>query len=697
MRQSQKVPSTPGGESIDIAFPFNRPPSLQQHPGVLFREVERRLLRELEIDDSTTFVDLAKIFRAYIREHVDGPYTLQQLRTLPALAHLGMALSERCYNTATVAALLWCRIDFSASSHEEERYGVNESRSLACEIIAVDALSCLSEVDLVQYLCYEAPVDDDDQDNTGDESDVENSGLLSGDVNGSDSMRDQDLAPGFAGLNALEMAIVAEAKYFISMRTVQRVVDGIWSGHIVFWESLNVTGRKKAHIYNPKKADPFSRLRAPRYQKVFEALFFSVLLGLYYAVLIERNPTRLTLTEGSLILFFLAFAYDEFSQWADAGTMFYVADIWSWLDLAAICMFTAHLICRIIGLVKRSEEIIDNSFDILSLTALILVPRLCSLLSLHPYFGVLIPCLKQMTKDSMKFGVLVVILYVGFLSTFTILGRDNFTLGEMSILMLRVFFGATGVGFDAMKAISPILGPPLMFIFVVLTNILLITSLISLLSNSLNTLMDNAREEYLFMYSTFVLESVTSNRLTHFYPPLNLIPLFLLRPLRLFLSSEQLRGVRILLLKLTHFPFVAAIMAFEHLTSTSKSATRRSFFGPGHHGSHSASGRSSVLSSQVQRRRSQADKGVTNRRAPLQGRDPENRPNDGSTTGQFTPRILENDRVERSQAMDRQFERPGDSGPSVDNAEMRRLKDMLEVLTLKVDTLLATKNTQTVA
>lgn len=33
--------------------------------------------------------------------------------------------------------------------------------------------------------------------------------------------------------------------------------------------------------------------------------------------------------------------------------------------------------------------------------------------------------------------------------------------------------------------ISPILGPPLMFIFVCLTNILLITSLISLLSNSL--------------------------------------------------------------------------------------------------------------------------------------------------------------------------------------------------------------------
>lgn len=133
---------------------------------------------------------------------------------------------------------------------------------------------------------------------------------------------------------------------------------------------------------------------------------------------------------------------------------------------------------------------------------------------------------------------------------------------------------------------------------------------------------------------------------------------------------------------------VAAIMAFEHMTS-SNLASRRSFYGPGHIGSHTASGRSSVLSSQVQRRR--IISGVTNRRAPLQGRDPENRPND-PPSGQFTPVLTENDRVERSKAMDRQFERPGDAGPAIDNAEMRRLKDMLEVLTLKVDTLLASKN-----
>ena len=45
--------------------------------------------------------------------------------------------------------------------------------------------------------------------------------------------------------------------------------------------------------------------------------------------------------------------------------------------------------------------------------------------------------------------------------------------------------GAMQDNADVTWQISPILGPPLMFIFVCLTNILLITSLISLLSNSL--------------------------------------------------------------------------------------------------------------------------------------------------------------------------------------------------------------------
>jgi len=104
-----------------------------------------------------------------------------------------------------------------------------------------------------------------------------------------------------------------------------------------------------------------------------------------------------------------------------------------------------------------------------------------------------------------------------------------------------------------------------MLIFVTMTNILLITSLISILSDSFSKVIAHAREEYIFVYSVYVLEASTSNRLTHFYPPLNVIPLVLIRPLRLFLTAEQLRSTRIALLKTTHLPIVAIIYFWERL------------------------------------------------------------------------------------------------------------------------------------
>lgn len=61
------------------------------------------------------------------------------------------------------------------------------------------------------------------------------------------------------------------------------------------------------------------------------------------------------------------------------------------------------------------------------------------------------------------------ILYVGFLTTFSFLGRENFTVNQMAWLLIRVFFGAPYDGLDAAGTISPIFGPTLMLVFVILT------------------------------------------------------------------------------------------------------------------------------------------------------------------------------------------------------------------------------------
>jgi hypothetical protein len=68
---------------------------------------------------------------------------------------------------------------------------------------------------------------------------------------------------------------------------------------------------------------------------------------------------------------------------------------------------------RIVGLTTSNAATIDLAYDVLGLEALFLVPRIFALLSLNRYFGTLIPCLKEMTKDFVKFLSLVVILYLG--------------------------------------------------------------------------------------------------------------------------------------------------------------------------------------------------------------------------------------------------------------------------------------------
>ncbi|EHY53055.1 hypothetical protein HRR83_006104 [Exophiala dermatitidis] len=592
------------------------------------------------IDPEESFSDVVFKLSTYISKAIDAAYTYEQLRTTVAgqsLRPLIANLSEECHHPAVVAALLAARYLFTNDSGHIDA-ALNESRGLACELVAWQFLTFLSEKELIDYLLYELP-ECPEEHNSSPES-PENHPNRAGGHDGSDErapllrshsslhdglrppkrasisytrgtangFRDEDPADTagmnleelMAGMNALEIAAIGDAKKFLSQTPVQKIVEDIWNGDVIFWESLSVHAVKKPRAYNKRVADPFTRLRVPKYQKAFQIAFFLSFLLLYYAVLVERNPQHITPTEILLYIWIAAYAYDEIGEVMDAGLMFYQVDFWSLWDLGIIGVSAAFVVTRVIGLVRDSDYITDMAFDILSMVALFLVPRIFSVMSLNPYFGSLIPVLKEMTKAFCKFMPVIIVLYLGFLTTFTMLARDRMTLNEMSWMLIKVFFGSSYLGFDMAVKISPVFGYPLMLIFVCLTNILLITSLVSLVSNSLTEVMAHAREEYLFQYSIYVLESSTSNRLTYFMPPLNLFPLTILRPLRLFFPSEDVRRIRIFVLKVTHIPFVAMIWAYEnsrgivsrrhstlskapHLTTRPLSAGQFSFDSPRDH------------------------------------------------------------------------------------------------------------------
>jgi len=337
------------------------------------------------IDRTESFSNVVAKLSTYIIKAIDAAYTYEQLRTTVVgqnLKPLISSLSDECHHPAVVAALLAARYRFS--SGDEDDGGLSESRALACELVAWQFLTFLSEKELIDYLLYELPKGEghggvsaegpsghDRASTRQDEVAVESTALLGSRPTDYDVLRppkrdtfsateqaeievenasspdsEEEFSESMAGMNALEIAAIGNSKKFLSQKPVQKIVTDIWNGDVIFWESLSVHAVKKARSYNKRVADPFTRLRVPKYQKAFQIAFFILFLVLYYAVLVERNPDHLTPTEILLYIWIAAFAYDEFGEFMDAGVMFYSTDFWSLWDIAIICTGAAFLVAR---------------------------------------------------------------------------------------------------------------------------------------------------------------------------------------------------------------------------------------------------------------------------------------------------------------------------------------------------------------
>jgi hypothetical protein len=265
--------------------------------------------------------------------------------------------------------------------------GLSDARANACEIVAWRFLTRLSERDVVEFCLYEIPDPRDKGDAFVDEEcavqseDNERTSLLGRSPAPSESphgpdhqmdvrrnpmrrsqllesvskltmsrhatdIEDQEGDPTapFIHLNALEIAAIADAKRFLSQHIVQKIITGIWNGDIIFWDRLSASSKKKPRFYNPHAADPFSRLRVPKYLKAYEVAFFSGFLLLYYGVLIEQNRYAITSLEIALYIWFAAFFYDEVSEYIDAGSIFYAADVWNLFDMIMIAIGIVYFI-----------------------------------------------------------------------------------------------------------------------------------------------------------------------------------------------------------------------------------------------------------------------------------------------------------------------------------------------------------------
>jgi len=278
-----------------------------------------------------------------------------------------------------------------------------------------------------------------------------------------------------ARISTFEIAIRAQAKRFLAHPLVVQQLEAIWAGTIVFHSAADSLHRKpnksearrsrgygsigqhssgtatparvptaftnnpalvrrSVTLYDPRDASLFklSRLRVPRYRQVFSTLSFAIMLALFLAVLADRS---LHITPLEVVFWFWSAGYmlDEVVGFSEQGFGLYIMSVWNAFDLGILLLFFIYYFLRLYGVLipdARRHTLANMAYDVLASSAILLFPRLFSVLDHYKYFSQLLIAFRMMAQDMVAILVLIVICCSGFFVAFTLSFSDDKTDGS---------------------------------------------------------------------------------------------------------------------------------------------------------------------------------------------------------------------------------------------------------------------------
>ena len=333
--------------------------------------------------------------------------------------------------------------------------------------------------------------------------------------------------------------------------------------------------RRSATLYDPREASLFklSRLRVPRYRQFLSTCSLAVLLGLYLAVLIERS---LTITALEVVFWFWSagFMLDEVVGFSEQGFGLYIMSFWNAFDLGILLLLVAYYCMRLYGLLMpdvRKHHTADNAYDLLAANAVLLFPRLFSVLDHYRYFSQLLIAFRMMAMDLVAVFVLIVISCSGFFVAFTLsFGTREYNAASVAYALFQMLMGFTPAAWDSWETYN-ILGKTILTLFLFICHFLIVTILITVLTNSFMAIVQNANEEHQFVFAVNTISMVKSDALFSYVAPTNVVA-WLLTPLRFVLPFRQFVRINRTVIKVTHFPVLFLIYVYE------RTILRRSMF-----------------------------------------------------------------------------------------------------------------------
>ncbi|EGN96774.1 hypothetical protein SERLA73DRAFT_75638 [Serpula lacrymans var. lacrymans S7.3] len=488
-------------------------------------------------------------------EVIDTPLTLDAL-TAPDLTYTLIRPLEEKYNSiqrggnkSVVFCFLLNRVHFIRDQNLTTG-PLSSTRAMLCEILAIRILrdNGNSMLDLALALTTSWPVW---------------SGADAHTIAQAREERDDDLEERVG--NAIEMAIISKAKRFIKSSPCQKVIDGIWIGKCVYQAESSHSilsdtyKRTPIHFYDPHKAPLLDhyRLKVPAIRSVLEYINFLILFILFVVAIEMNERHRLNIPEILFMVYALGFTLEKVAAMQEHGIKVYFKGTWNGFDLAFVTAYCIYVSFRLYGVLNHRVWAQNIGIDFLAVIACLMFPRLA--------FVTLKNNLMVLSLRAMMMQFVVLMMIAAFCFGGFLLSRKQarHSVSTIAWWMLDLWFGLDASGFDRASEFDIVFGPVLMVTYACLSNTLLLTVLVSILSNTFAKINEDAAAEAMFRRAVSTIEGVKADSLFSYQPPVNLLALCVLLPSSYILSPRWFHKVNVFMIRATNFPVLLVIAWYE--------------------------------------------------------------------------------------------------------------------------------------
>jgi len=209
------------------------------------------------------------------------------------------------------------------------------------------------------------------------------------------------------------------------------------------------------------------------------------------------------------------------------------------------------------------------AYDVLASTAVLLFPRLFSVLDHYRYFSQLLIAFRMMAVDMFAILILITIACSGFFVAFALSFSDeSFNAANAAYACFQIVMGFTPAAWELWPGYN-VLGKTILTLFLIICHFLIVTILITVLTNSFLAISQNANEEHQFLFAVNAISMVKSDALFSYIAPTNIFG-WLLAPSRYFISFRRFVRLNRTVIKVTHFPLLFIIFAYERVILSRK-------------------------------------------------------------------------------------------------------------------------------